>query len=316
MNSLTKNEITVESNEKASIKNQSSTTINISNQIFNNSLISNQNDNKNDSIFDSYFEKLSSNSLNKENFIQIQNEITFKIRENIRNKNKTTLNVEILNLLSNLNLKFKLILDFIKLLILINNKDKDEYIINQFHLIINYNNENLNEFKDYEDSLFILSDYLYRNLTTENFNFNNKIFNYLQKTIYVKIYSLFPIFSLLLHTLSKNSNLPQIKILLQEMTKNHLEISTCAINNYIDCLCKNNFLEECQTLFEELITYKPSLIFPYNSYNFSKYIPGIGINIVSFGTFIKYLCKSNNFELALYWMLKKNRHKHIKKSLL
>ena len=302
MNSLTKNEITVESNEKASIKNQSSTTINVSNQIFNNSLNnSNQNDKKNEnSIFDSYFEKLSSNSLNKENFIQIQNEILFKIRENIRNKNKIFLSVEILNLLSNLNLKFNLILDFIKLLILINNKDKDEYIINQFHLIINFN-ENLNEFKDFEDSLFILTDYLYRNLQTENFNFNSKIFNYLQKTIYVKIFTLFPIFSLLLHTLSKNSNLPQIKILLSEMTKNHLEISTCAINNYIDCLCKNNFLEECQTLFEELITYKPSLIFPYNSYNFSKYIPGIGINIVSFGTFIKYLCKSNNFELALYY---------------
>jgi len=308
MNSLTKNEITVKSNEKAALNTQFQTINNLSNQIFDNSYNnSNQVEKKNENNFisDSFIEKLSSISLNKEKFIEIQNEILLKSRENIRNKNKIFLSVELLTLLSELNLKFKLILDFIKLLICINNKDKDEYIINQFHLIMNCcenNNENnLNDFKDFEDSLFILNDYLYRNLSNENFNFNSKIFNYLQKTIYVKIYTLYPIFSLLLHTLSKNSNLPHIQILLQEITKNHLEISTCAINNYIDCLCKNNFLEECQTLFEKLITYKPSLIFPYDSYNFSKYIPGIGINIVSFGTFIKYLCKSNNFELAMYY---------------
>jgi hypothetical protein len=291
MNSLTKNEITVKSNEKAASITKSQTTSNVSNQKLESSYNnSNQLDKKNENnfIFDSYVSKLSSNSLNKEKFIEIQNEILIKTRENIRSKNKIILSFELLTLLSNLNLKFKLILDFIKLLICINNKDKDDFIINQFHLIMKNNNEknNLNEFKDFEDSLFILNDFLYRNLTNENFNFHSKIFNYLQKTIYVKIYTLYPLFSLLLHTLSKNSNLPHIQILLQEMTKNHLEISTCAINNYIDCLCKNNFLEECQTLFENLITYKPSLIFPYDSYTFSKYIPGIGINIVSFGTFI------------------------------
>ena len=90
---------------------------------------------------------------------------------------------------------------------------------------------------------------------------------------------------------------------------NQLPLSSSALNSYIDYLCRSNRLEDCQSFFEEILSYKPLLIIPYcfpitnNNSNininpneskaiYEKHISSFGINIVSFGIFLKYLCKS------------------------
>ena len=148
-------------------------------------------------------------------------------------------------------------------------------------------------FSDYEDSLFLLSDFISKNMET--------LFFYLGKTTEKKICAMYPVFSLVLHNFSKNAKYENAKMLLDYLVYNKMEISTCAINNYIDSLCKSNQLENAQHLFELLCNYKPELEFNCDNFNFSKYIVGQGVNIVTYGTFIKWLCKSNNLDLALYY---------------
>ena len=149
------------------------------------------------------------------------------------------------------------------------------------------------EFSDFEDALFVLSDYLSKNIDKLSFFFN--------KAVSMNIYAMFPIFSLVLHNFTKTGRFEESKTLMGSMIDNKMEISTCGINNYIDFLCKNNQIENAQQIFEFLSTYQPILVSHCESYKFSKYILGIGINIVTYGTFIKWLCKSNNLELALYY---------------
>ena len=146
---------------------------------------------------------------------------------------------------------------------------------------------------DYEDMLFILSDYLSKTQETS--------YLFLKSSSENNIVSLFPVFSLVLHNLSKTNKLPEAELLLGYLMHNNIEISTCAINNFIDSLCKVNELEKAQSIFEALCEYKPIKVFPENSYKFNKYILGQGVNIVTYGTFIKWLCKNGNMELALYY---------------
>ena len=146
---------------------------------------------------------------------------------------------------------------------------------------------------DYEDMLFILSDYLSKTQETS--------YLFLKSSSENNIISLFPVFSLVLHNLSKTNKLPEAELLLGYLMHNNIEISTCAINNFIDSLCKVNELEKAQSIFEALCEYKPIKVFPENSYKFNKYILGQGVNIVTYGTFIKWLCKNGNMELALYY---------------
>lgn len=164
------------------------------------------------------------------------------------------------------------------------------------------------EFSDFEDALFVLSDYFSKNIDKLSFFFN--------KAVSMNIYAMFPIFSLVLHNFTKTGRFEESKTLMGSMIDNKMEISTCAINNYIDFLCKNNQIENAQQIFEFLSTYQPILVSHCESYKFSKYILGIGINIVTYGTFIKWLCKSNNLELALYYYQFLKEKKYIKDEVI
>ena len=245
-----------------------------------------------------------------------------QMKEEIKTSKKIYLPNELSFPLFTISLQMNKSLDFIKTVLLSYNSNKDDLILHYFKCLCGIKSNELNEikeskdenilepnnlsfelnqFKDYEDTIFVISEYLFKDVIN-NSNLD-KVFYYLSNVCQNQIYSLYPIFSLISHNLSKNSKIDEVKILLNYIISFKLEISTCAINHYIDCLCKNNLLEECQKLFEILTTYKPVLTFPDKELNiqFTKYITGYGINIVSFGTFIKYLCKSNNFDLALYY---------------
>ena len=108
---------------------------------------------------------------------------------------------------------------------------------------------------------------------------------------------------------------------------NQLPLSSSALNCYIDLLCRTNRLEECQSFFEEIFSYKPLLTVPYmlplsnnvnnnNNINqnepkiiYEKHISSFGINIVSFGIFLKYLCKNDHLDLALLYFDQLNTKK-------
>ena len=262
------------------------------------------------------------NNLSLDDYSSFMSGLISQMKEEIKTKKEIFLPNELSFPLFSISIQMNKSLEYIRIIILCNNSNKDDLILNFFKCLSGFKkneltekkdeneeknsepknlNFELNHFQDYEDTIFVVSEYLFKDINT-NLNLE-KVFYYLNFVCQNQIFSLYPIFSLILHNLSKNSKIEEVKIILNYLISYKIEISTCAINNYIDCLCKNNLLEECQKLFETLTTYKPILTFPEKELNiqFTKYITGYGINIVSFGTFIKYLCKSNNFDLALYY---------------
>ena len=175
---------------------------------------------------------------------------------------------------------------------------------------------------------------------------NEGIFDTLIKYIYCstrfEIFTLYPIFSTILSILCKTNNYPACEILLNLLLIYKIDISTSAINSYIDYLCRNNYLEECHEILSILIKYSPEYSIPSNilnylkenyeeeykeemsqitkkekigekekdktenplinyniKFNCEKNLITYGMNIVSFGIYLKYLCKNDFLELAL-----------------
>ena len=149
------------------------------------------------------------------------------------------------------------------------------------------------ELDDFETTLFTLGEYAAKN--------KNTLYAFLSRAVDEKVNAMYPVFSLALHSYSKNLKIEDATTLLYYLIESRMEISTCAINNYIDTLCKKGLLEEAQKQFQKLCEYTPQLEFKCDKFNFSKFIIGQGVNIVTYGTFIKWLCKTSNLKLALHY---------------
>ena len=168
--------------------------------------------------------------------------------------------------------------------------------------------------KDYEEITILTSDYFTNILNSEStLSF---IALYIQKVAKDKIFTFYLIFSVILYNLCKISSKINLREYIDLMRLNNLPISSSAINSYIDFLCRTNHLEECQSFFTEISSYKSVLQIPnispneiknspshQNDYKFiyDKHISSFGINIISFGIFLKYLCKNDYLDLALFY---------------
>ena len=184
---------------------------------------------------------------------------------------------------------------------------------------------------NYEDILIIVSDYLSKEL---NSSLSLSILGeYISKIIHEKIYSFYIVFSIVLYNLCKNSIYKNIKDYINLIKINKLPLSSSALNSYIDLLCRSNRLEECQSFFEEIMPYKPLFSIPYslpiqnndlnNNMNpneskaiYEKHISSFGINIISFGIFLKYLCKNDHLDLALLYFEQLNSKKMLKDEII
>ena len=170
--------------------------------------------------------------------------------------------------------------------------------------------------KDYEEILLLTSDFFTKILNSDTHlnNFNK----YIERVAKENIFTFYIVFSIILYNLCKNSTNINIKKFIDILRLNQLPISSSGINSYIDLLCRLNHLEECQTFFEDIISYKPALKIPNRKENqttetntdniindnkiiYEKHISSFGINIISFGIFLKYLCKNDHLDLALLY---------------
>ena len=187
---------------------------------------------------------------------------------------------------------------------------------------------------NYEDILIITSDYFSKEIFSSlSLSFLAKC---ILKVVQEKIYTFYLIFSIILYNLCKNPTYNHIKEYIDLIKINQLPISSSALNCYIDLLCRSNRLEECQSFFEEIMPYKPILLIPYCVPNnnitnlnsgininlneakaiYEKHISSFGINIVSFGIFLKYLCKSDHLDLALLYFDQLNSKKMLKDEII
>ena len=174
------------------------------------------------------------------------------------------------------------------------------------------------------------------NVTTLN-NSIEILYKYLYYACANDIFCLLPILSTVLSILCKTNIYPACEIFLDLILLYKINFSTSAINSYIDFLCRNNFLEQCHELISLLVKYKPEYTLPENinkflqekygeshlikgkeemnqiikkektekdnnfKINCEKNLIAYGINIVSFGIYLKYLCKNDYLELALFY---------------
>lgn len=155
------------------------------------------------------------------------------------------------------------------------------------------------ESNEYEESLFLLSDYFIKNSEKVAL-----VFKLLDFAVTNNKFSLLPLFSLVLKKLSKFTKNPIGSTLLNYLMHYNVEISTCAINYHLEILCRQDKIDDARTLFNKLISYRPFFIFPESALSkclFSKLITTTGISIFTYGTFIKALCKANNLDLAFYY---------------
>ena len=170
--------------------------------------------------------------------------------------------------------------------------------------------------KDYEEILLLTSDFFTKILISDT-HLNN-FGKYIERVAKENIFTFFIVFSIILYNLCKNSTNINIKQFIDILRLNQLPISSSGINSYIDLLCRLNHLEECQTFFEDIISYKPALKIPNKIENqtteantdniindnkiiYEKHMSSFGINIISFGIFLKYLCKNDHLDLALLY---------------
>ena len=179
---------------------------------------------------------------------------------------------------------------------------------------------------------------------------NEGIFDTLIKYIYCsvryEIFCLYPIFSQILSIFCKTNSYPANEIILNLLLIYKIDISTPSINSYIDYLCRNNYLEECHEIISLLIKYSPEYTLPgkiihylRNKYgenpkeeqniekennpingnfklNCEKSLIYYGINIVSFGIYLKYLCKNDYFDTALFYYEQLNKSKCLKDEVI
>ena len=184
---------------------------------------------------------------------------------------------------------------------------------------------------NYEEILLIISDYfskiIYTSLSL------SIISKYISKIVQEKIYTFYLVYSIILYNLCKNTTNINIKEYINIIKLSQLPLSSSSLNSYIDYLCRSNRLEECQSFFEEIMPYKPLVLIPYcfpiiNNINnniinqneskaiYEKHISSFGINIVSFGIFLKYLCKNDHLDLALLYFDQLNSKKMLKDEII
>ena len=186
--------------------------------------------------------------------------------------------------------------------------------------------------KDYEDILMITSDYFTKLIISES-NLQN-FEKFIERIAKEKIYTFYIVLSIILYNLCKTSTNINIKEYIELLKINQLPISSSGINSYIDFLCRANYLEICQSFFGDMISYKPLLEIPrINSINqikesnnenmneenkiiYEKHMSSFGINIISFGIFLKYLCKNDHLDLALYYFDQMNSKKMLKDEII
>ena len=170
------------------------------------------------------------------------------------------------------------------------------------------------------------------------------------------IFCLYPIFSSVLSILCKTNSYPECEIILNLLLLYKIDISTSALNSYIDFLCRNSMLDKCHDLLSELIIYTPEKKIPEDimkylikkygeshkeemnqiikknvekvkekdnpivNYNFKlnceKNLVANGINIVSFGIYLKYLCKCDFLELAIFYYDELNKNNILKDEVI
>ena len=261
-------------------------------------------------------------SLKIENLLsEISNDENSKIIENLTK--------EVCVSIIKTSVKFKISLQVIKLLTKLSLITKN-ISIDYDNLIIFFLKElssNLGEYQDYFDTMNHLNEYFIKNFVkssteiskdenSENNLENDFIYDTIMKYIYYanfyEIYSLYPIFSLLLNNLCKNNLITHFEKILDFLILYEIDISSCAINSYLEHLCRNNLFSKCQNMIQKLIEYSPSRSLPndikkkyinevVNKLNNEKYLLYWGINIISFGIFLKYLCKNEYLDIALYY---------------
>jgi pentatricopeptide repeat protein len=187
-----------------------------------------------------------------------------------------------------------------ELLQIFTEKEKDNLIFELF------TNLNICSYGDYEDCLFVVAEYFSRHQSKYEL-----IFNFLQISAQREIYSFYPVFSLCLRNFSKSSKFDQAIMLINYMMYYQIEVSTCALNYLIESLCRVNRFQEAQSIFNKFLNYEPRYVFPEDAIKvckFSKLTLNSKVNIITYGTLIKCLCKANLMELALYYyeILKKD----------
>ena len=187
-----------------------------------------------------------------------------------------------------------------------------------------------------------------QNQTMNNSNvilthFIDMIIKYIYNACRYEIFCLYPILSTVLSILCKTNTYPACEILLNLLYLYKINFSTSAINSYIDYLCRNNLLEECHELLSNMVKYIPEYALPKNidtflkekygenhiqkeesdketNYNFKinceKNLISYGINIVSFGIYLKYLCKNDYLELALFYYDQLNKNNILKDEVI
>ena len=174
-------------------------------------------------------------------------------------------------------------------------------------------------------------------------NFLDLIIKYIYYSCRYEIFCLYPILSTVLSILCKTNTSPACELLLNLLYLYKIIFSTSAINSYIDFLCRNNNLEECHELLSYMVKYVPEYSLPkdidvflkekYGSnhlvkeegekelnYNFKinceKNLISYGINIVSFGIYLKYLCKNDYLDLALFYYGQLNKNDILKDEVI
>ena len=174
-------------------------------------------------------------------------------------------------------------------------------------------------------------------------NFLDLIIKYIYYSCRYEIFCLYPILSTVLSILCKTNTSPACELLLNLLYLYKINFSTSSINSYIDFLCRNNNLEECHELLSYMVKYVPEYSLPkdidvflkekYGSnhlvkeegekelnYNFKinceKNLISYGINIVSFGIYLKYLCKNDYLDLALFYYGQLNKNDILKDEVI
>ena len=174
-------------------------------------------------------------------------------------------------------------------------------------------------------------------------NFLDMIIKYIYCSCRYEIFCLYPVLSTVLSILCKTNTIPACELLLNLMHLYKINFSTSAINSYIDFLCRNNYLEECHELLTNMVKYIPEYSLPKNidtflkekygenhlqkeegekelNYNFKinceKNLISYGINIVSFGIYLKYLCKNDYLDLALFYYDQLNQNNILKDEVI
>ena len=174
-------------------------------------------------------------------------------------------------------------------------------------------------------------------------NFIDMIIKYIYSACRFNIFCLYPILSTVLSILCKTNTYPACEMLLNLLYLYKINFSTSSINSYIDYLCRNNCLEECHELLSNMVKYIPEYSLPKEidtflkekygenhiqkdesdketNYNFKmnceKNLISYGINIVSFGIYLKYLCKNDFLELALFYYDQLNKNNILKDEVI